>query len=128
MKYVILIHSNPTSREVFDTWTTDQQIQFGRDHMTFGQELADSGILVHSEGLTDPAHGTFVTRKDGDITTTDGPYAETKEYLAGFYVIDVDSLDTAVMHAARLPEAGYTEVEVRPVWDPAILDELSAPN
>lgn len=122
MKYVILIHSNPTSRQVFDTWTPEQQIQFGRDHMTFGQALADSGELVHSEGLVDPGQSKFVQLRDGDVVATDGPYAETKEYLAGFYVVDCDTIDRAVQHAARLPEAAYTYVEVRPCWDPSSLD------
>ena len=122
MKYVILIHSNPTSRRVFDTWTPEQQIQFGRDHMTFGEELAATGELVHSQGLVDPAQSKFVHVEGGDIIATDGPYAETKEYLAGFYVVDCDSIDRAVQHAARLPEAAYTHVEVRPCWDPSSLD------
>ncbi len=125
MKYVILIHSNPTSRDVFAGWTPEQQMRFGKDHMTLGDDLRAAGVLVHSEGLVDPAHSKFVHVDDGEIIATDGPYAETKEYLAGFYVVDVESLDDAVRWAARLPEAAYTQVEVRPVWDPSILDTLS---
>jgi hypothetical protein len=125
MKYVILIHSNPTSRQVFDTWTPEQQNQFSRDHMTLGADLAASGELVHSEGLVGPTESKWVHVEGRDIITTDGPYAETKEYLAGFYVVDCDSIDRAVQHAARLPEAAYTHVEVRPVWDPRILDDLA---
>jgi hypothetical protein len=122
MKYVILIHSNPTSRHVWDGMTDQQRLQFGRDHMTFRDQLAATGELVHSEGLVDPQYAKRVWLEDGETMTTDGPFAETKEYLAGFYIVDCPTIDRAVEHAARLPEAAYTHVEVRPVFEPAMLD------
>jgi hypothetical protein len=54
---------------------------------------------------------------DGQIMTTDGPYAEAKEFLAGFYLLDCDSMERAIEHAAKLPEAAFGLVEVRPVMD-----------
>ena len=119
MKYVILIHSNPRSRQVFAGMTEDQRFQFARDHRDFGQSLIDSGELVHSEGLVDVAEAKWVSVENGEIMATDGPYAETKEYVAGFYIVECTSMQRAVEHAARLPEAAYTQVEVRPVFDMA---------
>jgi hypothetical protein len=124
MKYVILIYSNPRSRHVWDDMTDQQRLQFGRDHMTFTQHLAETGELVHSEGLVDPQYAKRVWLDDGETMTTDGPFAEVKEYLAGFYIVDTPTIDRAVEHAARLPEAAYTYVEVRPVFDPTILDTM----
>ena len=63
-----------------------------------------------------------MTVKDGELQATDGPYAETKEYLAGFYVIECDSMQEAVEHASRAPDAAYNQVEVRPVFDWSTID------
>jgi hypothetical protein len=119
MKYVILIHSNPRSRQVWDDMTDDQRYQFARDHRDFGQSLIDSGELVHSEGLVPVNQARWVSIEDDEIMATDGPYAETKEYVAGFYVIECADIDHAIRRAARLPEARYTQVEVRPIFNMA---------
>jgi hypothetical protein len=79
--------------------------------------MAEAGVLVASEGLGDPALATQVSVRDGRTITSDGPYAEVKEHLAGFYLIDVADLDEAVTWAAKVPDAGYTSVEVRPILD-----------
>lgn len=125
MKYVILIHSNPTSRHVWDGMTDQQRMGLAESHRAFGQSLIDSGVLVTSEGLVPGEYAKWVTVKDGEILATDGPYAETKEYLAGFYVVECDSIDHAIEHAARVPDAAYNQVEVRPVFDVSMLDELN---
>jgi hypothetical protein len=122
VKYVILIHSNPTSRHVFDGLTEQQQLDFANGHRSFGQSLIDAGVLVTSEGLVPAEHARWVTVKDGEILATDGPYAETKEYLAGFYVVECADIDEAIRHAARVPDAAYNQVEVRPVFDWSMLD------
>jgi hypothetical protein len=123
VKYVILIHSNPTSRHVWEGMTDQQRLKFGRDHLTFGEQLAATGELVHSAGLVPQDQAKRVWLDDGETMTTDGPFPETKEYLAGFYVVDCDTIERACAHAARLPEAAYTHVEVRPLWDPATLND-----
>jgi len=92
-------------------------MDFGRGHYSLADELADSGVLVASEGLPDPSHGTRVSVRDGRTIASDGPFAEVKEYLAGFYLVDCDSLDEAVALAARVPDSLTGEVEVRPVYD-----------
>jgi hypothetical protein len=117
VKYMILIHSNPHFQERWDALSDDQRDRFGRDHLALADELAASGELVSSEGLADPALATWVTTRDGERMTTDGPFAEVKEHLAGFYLIDCDSLERAVEIAARVPDAVWGLVEVRPVLD-----------
>ena len=121
MRYLILIHSNPKSREVWETLTDEQQTAFGRAHLALTDELIGTGELVASEGLPDPSNSTWVSVRDGRILSGDGPYAEVKEYLAGFYLLDC-TLERAVEVAAKAPDAAYGFVEVRPVYDMSQLD------
>jgi hypothetical protein len=122
VKYLILIHSNPHSRSVWETFTDEQRMAFGRGHLAMTEELAASGDLVVSEGLADPSLAKWVTVRDGQTMTTDGPFAEVKEYLAGFYLVECDSIERAVEHAARMPDAQYNQVEVRPIFDMSTID------
>lgn len=117
MKYVILIQSNAASLAVWDQLSDEQRTQFGVDHLLLSKELAESGELVASEGLGDPSLATYVSVRDGQTVASDGPFAEVKEHLAGFYLIDCDSRDRALEIAARVPDAANTQVEVRPVLD-----------
>ena len=117
MKYLILIQSNPQSLAVWETMTDQQRTDFGVGHLRLNQEMRDAGVLVAGEGLGDPALATQVSVRDGKTITSDGPYAEVKEHLAGFYLIDVADHDEAVAWAAKAPDAAYTRVEVRPILD-----------
>jgi hypothetical protein len=80
-------------------------------------DLVASGEYVDSQSLDDPTETRTVLVRDGVAMATDGPFAEVKEHLAGFYVVDVASLDRAVEIVARIPEAAHGVVEVRPVRD-----------
>ena len=117
MKYLILIQSNPQSLAVWETLTEQQRLNLGLGHLRLTEEMREAGVLVVSEGLGDPALATQVSVRDGKTITSDGPFAEVKEHLAGFYLIDVADLDEAVAWAAKAPDAAYTRVEVRPVLD-----------
>lgn len=117
MRYLILIQSNPRSREVWEGLSDEQRAAFGRAHLALTDELVGTGELVVSEGLPDPSAATLVSVRDGRTLTSDGPFAEAKEYLAGFYLVDVAGLDRAVEIAARAPDAATGSVEVRPVYD-----------
>jgi hypothetical protein len=117
MKYLILIQSNPRSLAAWDAMSDDERMTFGRDHLRLTEEMADAGVMVASEGLADPSLAKWVSVRDGRTIPSDGPFAEVKEHLAGFYLIDCGSLDDAVAWAAKVPDAKYTEVEVRPVLD-----------
>ncbi len=117
MKYMILIHSNPQFTERWEALTGDQRDNFGRGHFTLTDGLAASGELVMSEGLADPSLGRRVTRGDSQTVVSDGPFAEAKEHLAGFYVVDCESPERAIEIAAQVPDAIWGLVEVRPVLD-----------
>lgn len=122
MKYMILVLSNEKSRAVWETLTDEQRMEFGRSHVTCREAMAANGELVISEGLTDVPLAKRVTVQDGRTMTTDGPFAEVKEYLAGFYLVECDSIERAVELAALVPDAQFNEVEVRPVFDMRMLD------
>jgi hypothetical protein len=80
--------------------------------------LAESGVLVSAAGLQPPASATTVRRRDGKRTVHDGPFADSKEHLGGYFLIEVPTLDDALAWAERCPSAEYASVEVRPVLPP----------
>jgi hypothetical protein len=117
MRYLILIYSNPRSRAVWEGLSDEQRAAFGRGHWDLSEQLAASGELVVSEGLADPSLAKRVSVREGRTLATDGPFAEVKEYLAGFYLVECDTVEQAVELAARVPDAAAGEVEVWPVLD-----------
>jgi hypothetical protein len=82
----------------------------------YHQDLTEAGVLVSNRGLSPVESATTVRVRDGETQFTDGPFAETKEYLGGYFLIAVDDLDTALKWAAQIPVAEYGSVEVRPLW------------
>jgi hypothetical protein len=117
VKYMILIHSNPQFLERWQALTEEQRERFGRDHLALSAELADTGELVAVEGLADPALAKRVTVAGAQTMISDGPFAEAKEHLAGFLLVDCEREDRALAIAARVPDAIWGLVEVRPVLD-----------
>lgn len=117
MKYMILILSNPHFSERWEKLSDTEREEFGRRHYTLRDELADSGELVIAEALGDPSLSKRVSAHDGQTMTTDGPFAEVKEHLAGFYLVDCDTEDRALAIAAQVPDAIWGLVEVRPILD-----------
>jgi hypothetical protein len=117
VKYMILIHSNPQSLALWEQLTDEQQRDLGAGHMKLTEEMAEAGVLVVSEGLADPDLARWVSVRDGETITSDGPFAEVKEHLAGFYLIEVEGEAQAIEWAAKVPDAHLREVEVRPVLD-----------
>jgi hypothetical protein len=121
LKYAMLLYGDPGARRddvivegAFATW------------VDYARALKDSGVLLAAEHLHDVDTATSV-RHRGERVLTDGPFAETKEHLLGFFMIEVPDLDTALDWAARMPFIGYGTVEVRSVhsgmpWQ-AVLDE-----
>lgn len=115
MRYLVLIYSNPESRAIWDRIPDEDRAAGLEAYAALNEELAASGELVVTEALADPARTTRVTVREGQALTTDGPFAEAKELLAGFYLVDCETHDRAVEIAARIPEAQLGLVEVRPV-------------
>ena len=83
----------------------------------FAERMAARGVLREGVRLQPTTTATSVRVRDGDVMTADGPFAETKEQIAGFYVIDCKDLDEAIEVAAEIPAAGHGTIEVRPVWE-----------
>ena len=115
MKYLILIYSNPASREIWEGFSDEQRAEGFRYYGALTEELAASGELIVTEALADPSLTRRVTVRDGQTLTSDGPFAEAKELLAGFSLLECDSMERAVEVAARLPEAELGLIEVRPI-------------
>lgn len=109
MKYVLLVHEAP---EHFTQAKDPALIAAGR---AYGEALMAAGIFVAGAGLEPPSVATTVSVRDGKRQVQDGPYSETKEFLAGFAVIDVPDLDAALTWAARHPAASRSRIEVRPL-------------
>lgn len=112
MKYLIMIYTNPAG---WAELTDAQRMDFRRAHAVLHDDLVASGVLVAAEGLVDPARAKRVSVRGGRTVASDGPYAEAKEHLAGFLLIECESMEEAIEYAARVPDATYGEVEVRPV-------------
>jgi hypothetical protein len=83
----------------------------------YTQSLQEAGIMRAGDALHGADSATTVRVRDGETQVTDGPFAETKETLGGYYLIECPDLDTALKHAARMPNISYGSVEVRPVVD-----------
>ena len=113
MRYMMLIYS----RESAPPLTPEEDRQIRDSHRVVMEETARQGILQSCEPLAPTTLATTVRRENGKVTITDGPFAETKEQLAGYYILDCKDLDEALEWAAKIPTAcsgGNGCVEVRP--------------
>jgi hypothetical protein len=122
VKYLLMIYLNPKGREMWEALPEADRAEGMRAHAELNEELAASGELIVTEALADPSQATQVSVRDGRAVTADGPFAEVKEFLAGFYLIECDGVERAVELAARLPEAPVGHIEVRPVMDLSAFD------
>lgn len=114
MKYALLIYSDPAARPADGSPEQAAEMQ---QWFSYSEELAAAGAMLSGEGLQDVSTATSVRVRDGHTVTSDGPFAETKEAMGGFYIIDVDDLDAAIASAAKIPNVGYGTVEVRPLME-----------
>ncbi|HKA79137.1 MAG TPA: YciI family protein [Xanthobacteraceae bacterium] len=113
MKYLLLIYANEANMQSRNKSETDQV------HAAYGaytEAMTKAGVIVGGERLRPTASASTVRVADGKTKVLDGPYAETKEQLGGYYMIDVPDLDAAISWAARCPGASHGTIEVRPVW------------
>jgi hypothetical protein len=86
-------------------------------YMAFGEEMGARGVLQGGERLQPVTTATTVRVRDDEVLTSDGPFAETKEQLGGFYLVDCKDLDEAIEVASRIPSAKHGSIEVRPIWE-----------
>ena len=110
MKYILLIYGDESE------WQ-DGEGDF-QPWMDYSQAAKDAGVYVDGAGLQPTPTATTVRVRNGGTLTTDGPFAETKEQLGGFYILDCENLDSAIEWASKIPSVGTGSVEVRPVLEP----------
>lgn len=115
MKYMILIYHNPNSREIWEGFSDEERAEGLRAYAALNQALVESGEMIVAEALADPSEAKTVTLQDGQAMASDGPFAEAKEHLAGFYLVECESIERAVEIAGRIPEADLGMLEVRPI-------------
>jgi hypothetical protein len=114
MRYLLTIYGDESG---WNDVTPEQSQQIMAAYGEFGQAAQAAGVLLGGEGLQPTSTATTVRVRDGEALTTDGPFAETREQLGGYYLLDCKDLDEAIGWAAKIPGAQSGSVEVRPVMD-----------
>jgi hypothetical protein len=114
MRYLCLIYLD---EKQMGAMPESEMSALNQRHLDFNEGLLDSGHFVEAEALTPASATTCVRIRNGRTALTDGPYAETKEMVAGFYVIEARDLNEAIQVASRIPSAPLGTVEVRPCRD-----------
>src|ERR1700751_5800621 len=113
MQYLLMIYQNEAEYAKNDAATTQKMLG---EYQTFTQSIIQSGHFKGGDRLQPTTTATTVRVRDGKTLTTDGPFAETREQLAGYYMVDAKDLDSAISIAARIPGARIGSIEVRPIW------------
>ena len=119
MKYMLIIYGN---QELWNSVGQDEQQRLFAAFDAFNKKFYDTGELLGAYGVADAVATKLVRVKDGQPAVTDGPYLETKEYLASWYLVDVDSEQRALEIAAELPSAVFQPTEVWPIMHEASRD------
>lgn len=114
MKYIILMQVDP---DVIAALSEEQMAAVGDGHQRFIDAITETGEMLSTNALGDPSQSTVVRSRGGVPEVVDGPFAETKEFMGGYYLIDVESKDRAVELAKQIPDAGIDglALEIRPV-------------
>ena len=106
MRYLLLIYENENNDPgELQPW------------FAYTEEMSNGGVMLGGDALHPTSSATTVRVKNGETITTDGPFAETREQLGGYYLIDVPDLDAAIHWAAKMPNANRASIEVRPVME-----------
>lgn len=114
MKYMLLIYSDPAKQPVYGTDAFKDYIDA---YQGFTKEVEQAGVLIMGEPLDPIATAQTVRAHEGKVTSIDGPFAETKETLGGFYLLDCKDVDEAKAYAAKIPTAKFGSIEVRAVMN-----------
>ncbi len=114
MKYLLLINASEADEDKMSEARMGEILEgYGK----FTEELIASGALVDSNRLQPSTTATTVRVRNGKEAITDGPFAETKEQIGGYYLVDVANLDEAIAWAKKIPSVDYGSIEVRPIWE-----------
>jgi hypothetical protein len=114
VKYLVLIYTDESQMDAVTPQDTEKVMG---EYIAYSQELFGTGVALGGEALQPSSTATTVRVRDGERLVTDGPFAEAREQLGGFYLLEVADLDAALEWAAKCPGARYGSVEVRPVLD-----------
>ncbi|MGH6891524.1 MAG: YciI family protein [Dongiaceae bacterium] len=113
MKYLLMIYGNEAGMQAANP---TQVGQMSAAYTSYTEAMKKAGVIVGGERLQPSSSATTVRVANGKTKVLNGPYAEAKEQLGGYYMIDVPDLDSALSWAARCPGAGHGVIEVRPIW------------
>ncbi|HEV8682126.1 MAG TPA: YciI family protein [Actinomycetota bacterium] len=113
-RYMALIYGDESG---LATASPEETEQMAKEYNAFTDEARSAGVFEAGEGLQPTPSATTVRLRDGKLSTTDGPFAETKEQLGGFYVFECKDLDEAIEWASKIPGAKFGSIEVRPVME-----------
>jgi hypothetical protein len=112
MQYLLMVYRNEADYGKIDAATRKK---IAEEYQAFTQSIIQSGHFKAGDALQPPSTATTVRVREGKTLTTDGPFAETREQLGGYYLIEAGDLDTALAVAARIPGARFGSIEVRPI-------------
>ncbi|HTT91859.1 MAG TPA: YciI family protein [Acidimicrobiales bacterium] len=113
MRYMLTICAEESW---LDALSPDEGASILAEYGVFSKEMAERGVLEGGERLRPTSDATSVRVRDGEVLTFDGPFAETKEQVGGYYIVDCKDLDEAIEIAAKIPGARNGTIEVRPIW------------
>jgi hypothetical protein len=114
MKYLCLVYFEPV---IFDRMSAAEKKALDRDSLSYDEELQRSGKLIHAEALQSPKAAVTVRVRNKNVASTDGPFAETKEQLGGFILVEAKDMQEARHIASGIPLAKYGSIEVRPIYN-----------
>jgi hypothetical protein len=114
-RYLLSVHT--VEGEAREPMTEEEMQQSYKQVLLIEEDMKSAGAWVFSGRLHEPDTATVVRQSDGDVLTTDGPFAESKEHLGGFYIIEAQDLDAALAWASKVTEVIKTPIEVRPFVD-----------
>jgi hypothetical protein len=117
VKYMLLIYGNQADAPDYSQYTPEEQRAAMQEWHTLMAEMKAAGVYLDTNGLAPVASATSVRVRDGQTLVTDGPFAETHEQMAGYFLLNCKDLDEAVAWAAKIPGARYGTIEVRNLWD-----------
>ena len=116
MQYMLLIYGNDLA---WSTLPEEERQAMMQEYFAYTDELKQSGKYIAGDALQPVSTAKTIQVRNGETLTTDGPFAETKEQLGGYFLVEAEDLDAAVAIAARIPAARLGSIEVRPLWQSA---------
>jgi hypothetical protein len=114
MRYVLLICTDESAQAAL---SPDEQATMMAGYAAFGEEMTGRGVLRDGARLYPTSDATTVRVNAGEVLTADGPFAETKEQMGGYYVVECKDLDEAIEVASKIPAASNGVIEIRPIWE-----------